>query len=119
MNTELTFSLLKSKNTERCEKFFHAIHEWSPSDWGLAMAGECGEACNFIKKLRRTNWDYKNNQDLVKNIGKELADIIFYVDLCATSLNIDLEQEIIDKFNEVSDRVNCDIKIQGKNHQLQ
>jgi NTP pyrophosphatase (non-canonical NTP hydrolase) len=69
------------------------------------MAGECGEACNLIKKLRR-------GQDItVESIGKELADVVTYVDLLAARLGIDLEVAIINKFNEVSDRCGSAIKL--------
>jgi NTP pyrophosphatase (non-canonical NTP hydrolase) len=92
-------------NVERCEKYFHLLDEWSETDWGCALAGEVGELCNMLKKVRRG--------DLVDRqaIAKELGDIQAYLTLLAARLKIDLVQATINKFNEVSDRKNCPIKI--------
>lgn len=90
------------------------------------MAGEVGECCNEIKKLRRiaatpedaaTPKDNKGYRDQlsysehVENVGKELADIIIYADLLAARLGISLEAVIVQKFNEVSARVNSNIRL--------
>jgi hypothetical protein len=68
------------------------------TDWACALAGETGEACNLIKKLRRG--DAIDTED----IGKELADVVIYADLLAARLGIDLGEAVVQKFNEVSDR---------------
>jgi NTP pyrophosphatase (non-canonical NTP hydrolase) len=44
-------------------------------------------------------------------IGKEAADVVIYIDLLCTHLNINLEAAIVQKFNEVSDRVNSPLKL--------
>jgi NTP pyrophosphatase (non-canonical NTP hydrolase) len=62
------------------------------------MAGECGEVCNLIKKLRRGE-----SVPLIE-IGDELADVVIYCDLLAARLKIDLGDAVVRKFNEVSDR---------------
>lgn len=103
--TQLNLHSLRLVNVERCEKVFHKLNDWSPTDWGCAMAGECGEACNFIKKQRR-------GENISKEeIGKELADVVIYADLLAARLGINLSEAIIEKFNEVSNKHNCDIKL--------
>ena len=101
----LRFYDLKKTNTERCEKHFHAINDWSLTDWACAVAGEVGEMCNMIKKLKRGE-----NID-INEIGKEIADVVIYSDLLATRLGLSLSKLVTDKFNEVSDRVNCNIKL--------
>ena len=107
----LTFDWLRIKNVQRCEDVFHPLNDWSASDWACAMAGECGEACNAVKKLKRcetktnTVKDPQTPEECVKAIGKELADIVIYTDLLAAHLGIDLGQVVIEKFNEVSDRM--------------
>lgn len=69
------------------------------------MAGECGEACNKIKKMRR-------GEDVpIKDVAHELADMVIYADLLATNLGISLGDAVQEKFNLVSDRQGCDIKI--------
>lgn len=104
---ELTFSKLRNANVKRCEDVFHPLDSWSPTDWATAMAGECGEACNNIKKLRRLagSPDTKYEQTrLIYETGKELADLVIYADLLAARLDIDLGYMVANKFNEVSEK---------------
>lgn len=101
----LTFSDFRNANVDRCNTSFKQCDDWTPSDWGCAISGEVGETCNLIKKMRRG--------DVVKtdDIGKELADVITYIDLLASRLGLNLEECLRNKFNEVSDRVGSDVKI--------
>jgi NTP pyrophosphatase (non-canonical NTP hydrolase) len=106
----LTFEELRSANVTRCEEVFHGLDRWTPTDWATAVAGECGEACNEVKKLRRLD-DADSSSDtpvererLRLAIGKEIADLVIYADLLAARLGIDLGESIIEKFNEVSQR---------------
>lgn len=108
---------LSKANKERCEEVFHSINSWSPADWACALAGEVGECCNIVKKLKRletntnTSKDPQTKSEAIKLIGKEIADTIIYADLLATRLGLNLEIEIKNKFNEVSDRMKSNIKI--------
>ncbi len=102
----LTFKEFSDINLKRCEQAFHTpIKDWSETDWACAVAGETGEMCNLIKKRHRSLSEGKPLFVSVGEVGKELADIVTYVDLLATRLGLDLETILIDKFNEVSDRV--------------
>jgi len=67
---DLTFKKLNEINTKRSETSFYKIDEWSPTDWGCAAAGEMGEACNKIKKLRR-----RDTIDIKIDIDYEIADL--------------------------------------------
>lgn len=98
MKSHLTFAELREVDVRRCEEAFHQVPEWSPTDWGCAIAGEVGEACNHLKKLRR------GECIPIKAIADELADAVIYIDLLASRLGIDLGAAIVDKFNEVSRR---------------
>lgn len=106
---------LRVANVKRCEQVFHPLNAWSPTDWACAMAGEAGEACDAVKKLRRldsganTEKDPQTELEAINNIAKELADTVIYVDLLAARLGIDLGDAIKDKFNEVSVRMNSDV----------
>lgn len=109
MSEHLCFDRLRLKNVLRCESVFHAIDKWTPTDWACAMAGETGEACNFIKKMRRleTGADRVPNREarwieLRDETAKELADVVIYADLLAERLGIDLGKAVREKFNEVS-----------------
>jgi NTP pyrophosphatase (non-canonical NTP hydrolase) len=99
-------------NRRRCESpagFNHPINGWSASDWMTATVGELGEAANIIKKLNRVRDGIPGNtetpEELQRALAKEFADTFCYLDLMATSCGIDLEEAVIDKFNEVSDRI--------------
>ncbi len=103
----LTFKKFSKTNRTRSEKdFSHKLDSWSPAEWTNAMAGECGEACNFTKKLLRGDKGVT-----VEDVAKELADVVCYADLTAARLGIDLEKAVIDKFNEVSDRRGSKLKL--------
>lgn len=115
---------LRIANVKRCEQVFHSLNNWTPTDWATAMAGECGEACNIVKKMRRIGatpeivnahykyWtdrnkallDYKEYSEYVNKLADEIADTIIYADLLAARMGIDLEQAIRNKFNEVSEK---------------
>lgn len=106
----VSFNKLKKENKSRMERW-HGETEWSLADWSNAMCGEAGEAANIVKKIRRHQTSLNSNsyntpplEELFPALGKELADIVIYCDLLATQANINLEQAIIDKFNEVSEK---------------
>ena len=114
----LTFAQLRETNVARCNAVFHPIrgmNEWSPTDWATALGGECGELLNEVKKLRRLGTDVDKGRPgtslQLKRITDELADLIIYADLFAARLGIDLPSAITEKFNEVSDRRGCRIKL--------
>jgi NTP pyrophosphatase (non-canonical NTP hydrolase) len=67
----------------------------TPEYWGLALAGETGEACNLIKKHARDGLDVKDA------LAEELADVFIYLELTARFFGIDLERAISRKINEI------------------
>ncbi len=105
---------LRKLSVERCEKYFFKLNDWNVLEWAGAMCGEAGETANFAKKIQRirTMLRYSKNQNdgrqlkkidnLKKELGKEVADTIIYLDLLCASEGIDLEEAIRSKFNEVS-----------------
>lgn len=110
----LTFEEMRTTNLARCERWHKfGIAEWSVADWAVAMAGEAGEVCNAVKKLRRVEGDIANisepgrqistQAEAVAKIGEEIADTILYLDLLAARLNIDIPREVRAKFNKVSE----------------
>jgi NTP pyrophosphatase (non-canonical NTP hydrolase) len=105
----LTFRRLREKNVLRCEKAFkHRLRDWSLAEWSNAMAGECGEACNITKKILRRDKPMKEYRE---ELAKEIADVVVYADLVAAAAGVDLEEAVIQKFNEVSDRKKSKIKL--------
>lgn len=105
---ELTFAGLRTMNILRCEDVFHPLHEWSLTDWATALAGEVGEACNIIKKLRRLDGadvaldSGEHRRELIAALHMELADVAIYLDLLSAASEGDLVADIILKFNIVS-----------------
>lgn len=108
MNYPLDLAYLRAANIKRCEEVFHPVNSWSPTDWATAFAGEAGETCNEVKKLRRLDGaDHSEDtperrEELRHAIAMELADTVIYADLLAARLDIDLGNAIRKKFNEVS-----------------
>jgi NTP pyrophosphatase (non-canonical NTP hydrolase) len=118
--TPLDFLTLRHRNVERCEASYHAIDAWSPTDWACALAGEVGETCNLVKKLRRldltdsTTLELIQNPaagDLIRDIADELADTVIYADLLAERLNINLGEAVRRKFNETSQKIESGVRL--------
>lgn len=105
--SQLSFKELREINVKRCESSFFPLKSKDGPWWGNAMAGECGEACNIVKKIDRDGW----SPELQNALGKELADIVTYADLLAARFGIDLAQVVAIKFNEVSERVGSDLRL--------
>jgi len=113
----LNFDDLRDANIRRCVQAFHPVNSWSPADWAVAFAGEAGEACNAVKKLRRhydgtnTEKDPQTESGCLAAIAEELADTVIYADLLAARLGINLGDAVARKFNTVSVRVGSDIRL--------
>lgn len=139
----LQFGVLRAANTARLpqfkNKFMIAAHsvpdgsDWAASDWLTAVVGELGEYANNLKKFRRGDLTLGEFRIVA---GKELADIIIYLDLLAKrtldlviplGLNesgdalfrhsahptgIDLGAAVVAKFNEVSERVDSTVRLE-------
>ncbi len=121
----LTFAELTRESVARCDEAFAqpvdegVIHHptdgsfntrshlmsWSALEWAASLAGEVGELCNLLKKLRRRGPNAVPTPEELQAIGKELADCQAYMPLVAARLGLDLAAETIAKFNEVSERV--------------
>lgn len=107
-DSSLTFDEFALVNQRRCAvAFAEQCGDWGEVDWSNALCGESGEYANIIKKRRRGDKSLRSKHAA----ALELADIVTYAFLCADSLEIHLEPFIIQKFNTVSDRMGCDIKI--------
>lgn len=86
------------------------LEEWSAADWSNAFAGEAGEVCNAVKKLRRIEMRIQQakgphtREEAIAKIANEIGDAYLYLDLLAQRLGIDFSTAIIDTFNRVSVR---------------
>ena len=86
------------------------LEDWGVADWSNAMAGEAGEVCNAVKKLRRIECGVQQakgpltREDAIAEIAQEIGDTYLYLDLLAQRLGINIEDAIIETFNRVSER---------------
>ena len=116
---------LRTVNVSRAERWHSGADPWTGADWGNAMGGECGEAQNVVKKLRRHEtgigvgpqaypgmldpsgsglpYNTPPPDDLLPALADELADVICYADLLANHYGIDLVAAVVSKFNRVSE----------------
>lgn len=118
----LTFNALRAANIARIPLFRdangklchnHDGSDWSASDWMMALVGELGELANFLKKVKRG--DYSEHDDgVMTHVAKEMADVQIYLDILAFRLGVDLGRATLEKFNEVSERVKCDVRIESR-----
>lgn len=114
----LTFNTLREANKARLPQFknskgqpAHSIpdgSDWKLSAWCNAVCGELGEAANIIKNIERGDLTIDEARE---SLGKEFADIVTYLDILSMQAGINLGHATIDKFNEVSKRVNSEIRI--------
>ncbi len=92
--------------------------DWAPAQWLQAVVGELGEYANLRKKFERGDLTL---EEFREKGGKELADVLTYLDLLAMRCldmpgaphpdGVDLSEVTVDKFNEVSERVGCSIEL--------
>lgn len=113
----LTFDELRSANTQRLPLFRNKrgelVHnadgsDWSLAQWSNAVLGELGESANIIKKIERGDFTLDEARE---SLAKEFADVVTYLDILAFRAGVDLGLATARKFNEVSDRVGCDVRL--------
>ena len=104
---ELTFERFRQANIDR-DRDVYDDQDWSLNDWGVALAGEVGEACNLLKKLRR------GEPIDPKEIAFEIADAVVYADVLLTHLGFRLEDVTVEKFNIVSRRMGSTVTLGGE-----
>jgi NTP pyrophosphatase (non-canonical NTP hydrolase) len=75
----------------------------------MELAGECGEACNAVKKLCRAEMGIAGGDSDVSKVADELADVVICADLAAMRLGIDLGAAVARKFNQTSRKYGFDV----------
>lgn len=116
--SELTFGQLRAANRARLPLFknrrggpAHSMpdgSDWCLAQWCNAVTGELGEAANLIKKIERGDMTLDEARD---DLAKELADVATYLDILAFRAGVDLGEATRWKFNEVSRRVGCAVRL--------
>lgn len=126
---KLSFQDLRKANLLRDKEIYNDLPRWNEMQWACALSGEAGEAANKAKKLWKIsdkidsvmsdvsldkldsvekNYEYEREL-LVDGIAEELADVLIYVDLFAQYLNVNLEDELIKKFNSKSKEIKSSV----------
>lgn len=106
------------QNRARSNEAFPTSNDWDTSDWLVALMGEVGEAANIHKKTIRGDYDKGDSVKALNAFGKELADVFAYLDLVAESVGLDLEDIVIQKWNEVSLRVGHPSRLATGDHEF-
>lgn len=119
-NSSLTFNILRKANIARLPEFKNSKGEpahskpdgsdWSPAQWLQAVIGELGEYANVMKKVERGDLTFEEAKPLIE---KELADVQIYFDILAFRVGVDLAKATENKFNEVSERIGCGLRIEN------
>jgi NTP pyrophosphatase (non-canonical NTP hydrolase) len=114
----LTFDALRRANVKRLPQFKnkHGLpahskpdgSDWDRSAWLEAVVGEVGEYANKSKKFKRGDI---TEAEFLREAASELADVVGYLDLLAFQLGLDLGEITRAKFNEVSVRVESDVRL--------
>ena len=124
----LSFDTLRQANAARLPLFKNRKGElahrkpdgsdWSPAQWLQALCGELGDYANIRKKYERGDL---SAEEFAVEAAKELADVQTYLDILARRCldiegtahpcGVDLGKATRDKFNEVSRRVGCAVRI--------
>lgn len=116
-----TYKTLAEANRVR-QIEWSAGHEISGSWRGNELGGEVGEALdealrliqlaistgraqNIIKKLEREALGLPGSRASVKDLGRELGDIVICAALVAEKYDLNLDREVALKFNETTDKV--------------
>lgn len=104
----MTFRQFSQENRHRSDVCYSdADADWTITDWTNAMCGEAGEAANVAKKLKRLK---KSNlpahrEKLRSWLGEEIADTVIYAFLTADAAGLDLEAEIVRKWDRTSQEI--------------
>lgn len=114
----LTFDELRAANIKRLPQFKNRRGEpahsepdgsdWKLSAWCNAVLGELGELANLIKKIERGDMTL---DEVYGDVADEIADVQTYLDILAFRCGVNLGNATANKFNRVSDRVGCDVKL--------
>lgn len=98
----MTFAQFSGINRRRCERYFgRAVDETAVTAMAMGLAEEAGEVVGAVRSFLGISRGKTLGRE---EIGKELADVVAYADLLASSLGLDLGELVRAKFNEVSQR---------------
>lgn len=94
------------------DNFSHFNRLRCDRDYGGLLTPQYYQRC-ARREMAELDTEICKNSDEVDRIaaGKEIGDVIAYLDLEAQALGLKLSDIVAQKFNEVSDRIGSEIKI--------
>lgn len=97
---------------EALEAYLHHHYGGRASDQGMFMklVEEIGEVAEIINK--RTGRKADDGEDLLSELGKELADVIHYTVAIAAINDLDLTEIILSKDKQASVKYHHDINLE-------
>lgn len=99
---------ISARNYQRALRWHRNLDSWSLSDWYTALAGECGELGNVIKKLNRIRdglpAKQRTKRELESDMRMEIGDTYIYLDLLAQRAGFSIADCVRDTFNRISER---------------
>ena len=101
----ISFDELRQKNIDRCPHYGYPVEGRTPMEWLDRLWDEVLELCDVVE-LHNTGFDTPK-----EDIGKEIADVVTFCDLLATRYGFNLGKLVLDKFNEISERVGSDVEM--------
>lgn len=110
LHKHATFQYVSATNKSRTMVWLKGdLDIWTPADWAMATAGEFGELCNALKKIKRLDEDMErtdrgSREELMKKVAQEIGDTYVYLDLLCQRMGLDMYTCIADTFNRVSER---------------
>jgi NTP pyrophosphatase (non-canonical NTP hydrolase) len=114
-SNSLTLNDLRQANQAR-QSYWGGSENWTLADWSNALAGEVGEACNVVKKLRRPELGTvgnKHDQEAYRQqLASEIGDVLIYLDLLANAAGYRLEHCVMKAFNDKSEELDMPIRLE-------
>lgn len=115
-NVRLTFADLRTANEAR-QAHWGGTDNWTLADWSNAVAGEVGEACNIVKKIRRPELGTTGNSEdvsaLYPKLESEIGDVLIYLDLLAKKAGTTLDRCVSRAFNEKSEALGMPVRLEA------
>jgi NTP pyrophosphatase (non-canonical NTP hydrolase) len=107
----VTYSTLREAIDARMEEWDGQANAELPLTYfSNEMAGECGEACNIVKKLEREAYGMDGTRATKDDLASELADVIITTYRLAAKLGINLDEATENKFNWTSVKMNMNTR---------
>lgn len=103
----LTFTDLRMANLDRCLTALHPLMKWTALEYATIAAASMNRAAMLLVK------NYEDGSDTQKALRDAIADALLDLDLLAARCAVSLTDVVIERFNDVSDKLCCPVKLDG------